>query len=269
MGFSDRILGRKSNNGGPRIETVSPSAAITGGEIRISGSGLRPQELQRPKVRFGDVEGSLVVSSDAFLIARVPEGATSGPVVVATDGHVSNSETVHVAVPIIEALHPVTNPALDAEGNIYATYSGQRGQKVPVAIYRIDVNYNIKPFVPDLMNPTGLAFDSEGYLYLTDRKAFISSCGLNVSTTERRAIKQFSVGYTIQRATARQRQIFMRHAAVQPVQQMKEHLFEAVLQRERQVHVPLRDLRVRFAWLAESLLHALGEMARKAHRAVR
>ncbi len=169
MGFSDRILGRKSVNGGPHIDAVSPSAAITGGEIRISGSGLRPLELQRPKVRFGDVEGSLVVSSDAFLIARVPEGATSGPVVVATDGHVSNSQTVRVAVPIVETLHPVTNPALDAEGNIYATFSGSRGQKVPVAVFKIDTNYEVKPFVVELMNATSIAFDRQSQMYVSSR----------------------------------------------------------------------------------------------------
>ena len=129
MSFSDRILGKKSVNGGPRIEAVAPALALAGGEIRITGSGLRPQELRRPKVQFGDVEGSVVVSSNAFLVARVPEGATSGPVVVATDGHVSNPQTVKVAELIAENLHPVTNPALDAEGNIYATFSGSRGQK--------------------------------------------------------------------------------------------------------------------------------------------
>src|SRR5438067_5172831 len=147
MGFSDRILGKKNVNGGPRIEMVAPSSALAGGDLRITGSGLRPQDLHRPKVKFGEFEGSIVVSSDAFLVARVPEGATSGPVVVATDGHVSNPHTVKVAVPIAESLHPVTSPALDAEGNIYVTFSGPRGQKVPVAIFKIDTNYTIKPFV--------------------------------------------------------------------------------------------------------------------------
>jgi sugar lactone lactonase YvrE len=169
MAFSDRILGRKSSNGGPRIEAVAPSLALAGGEIRLTGSGLRPQELRRPKVQFGEVEGSLVVSSDAFLIARVPEGATSGPVVVATDGHVSNPQTVTVAVPIAENLHPVTNPALDAEGNIYVTFSGSRGQKVPIAVFKIDTNYSVKPFVADLMNATSIAFDRQGQMYVSSR----------------------------------------------------------------------------------------------------
>src|ERR1700758_4560477 len=169
MGFSDRILGKKSSNGTPHIESVAPSAALAGGELRIVGSGLRPPQLSRPKVKFGDYEGAIVVSSDGFLVTRVPEGATSGPVVVATDGHVSNPQTVKIAVPIAENLHPVTNPALDAEGNIYVTFSGSRGQKVPVSIFKIDTNYNVKPFLAEMMNATAIAFDREGQMYVSSR----------------------------------------------------------------------------------------------------
>lgn len=169
MGFSDRILGKKNVNGGPRIEGVVPALALAGGEIRITGSGLRPQELRRPKVQFGEVQASVVVSSEAFLVARVPEGATSGPVVVATDGHVSNGLQVKVASLIAENLHPVANPAVDGEGNIYATFSGSRGQKVPVAIFKIDTDYTVKPFVVEMMNATSLAFDREGQMYVSSR----------------------------------------------------------------------------------------------------
>ena len=169
MAFSDRILGKKNVNGGPRIEAVAPALALTGGEIRLTGSGLRPQELRRPKVQFGEVEGSVVVSSDAFLVARVPEGATSGPVVVATDGHVSNPQKITVAEPIAENFHPVTNPALDGDGNIYVTFSGSRGQAVPVAIFKIDTNYAVKPFVVEMMNATAIAFDRQGQMYVSSR----------------------------------------------------------------------------------------------------
>ena len=55
------------------------------------------------------------------------------------------------------------------QGNIYATFSGSRGQKVPIAIYRIDANYNVKPFVHEMMNATGLAFDRAGSLYVSSR----------------------------------------------------------------------------------------------------
>src|SRR5215472_16396958 len=152
MGISDRLLGKKNVNGKPHITNVQPSAALPGGEIRINGSSLRPHELKRPRVQFGEREGAVIISSDDFVIARVPDGATSGPVVVATNGHVSNAHSVKEAVPLAENLHPVTNPALDAEGNLYVTFSGSRGQKVPVAIFKIDTNYTVKPFVPEMMN---------------------------------------------------------------------------------------------------------------------
>src|SRR3954451_11435987 len=148
MGISDRLLGKKNVNGNPYIEGVHPSAALPGGEIRITGSSLRPLDLKRPRVRFGDVEGAVVISSDDFLVARVPQGASSGPIVVSTES-VSNPHPITVAVPIADNLHPVTSPGIDSEGNIYATFSGARGQKVPVAIYKIDTNYNVKPFLSE------------------------------------------------------------------------------------------------------------------------
>ncbi|MBV9572947.1 MAG: gluconolaconase, partial [Acidobacteriales bacterium] len=130
---------------------------------------LRPQDLRRPKVQFGEVEGSIVISSDDFLIARVPQGASSGPIVVSTNGHSSNPHQLRVAVPISENLHPVTNPAVDAEGNVYVTFSGSRGQKVPVSVYKIDTNYNVKPFLTDVMNATAIAFDRVAQMYLSSR----------------------------------------------------------------------------------------------------
>lgn len=169
MSISDRLSGKKNTNGNPHIEGVSPQSALPGGEVRIIGSSLRPQELKRPIVRFGDAEGSVVISSDEFLVARVPPEASSGPIVVATNGHSSNPVQVNVAGQIAENLHPVTNPAVDSEGNIYVTFSGSRGQKVPIAIYKIDSNYNIKPFLAEMMNPTSIAFDRDGQMYVSSR----------------------------------------------------------------------------------------------------
>ncbi|HXX27321.1 MAG TPA: IPT/TIG domain-containing protein [Terriglobales bacterium] len=169
MGISNRLLGKKNVNGKPHILAVQPGAALPGGEVRITGTDLRPSELRRPRVRFGEVEGSVVISSDQFLVARVPQGASSGPVVVSTNGHSSNPLQIKVAVPIAENLHPVTNPALDAEGNIYVTFSGSRGQKVPVSIFKIDTNYKLTPFLSDLMNATSIAFDRAGQLYVSSR----------------------------------------------------------------------------------------------------
>jgi sugar lactone lactonase YvrE len=169
MGISDRLLGKKSVNGKPHIESVHPAAALPGGEVRITGSSLRPSELRRPRVQFGEVDGSVVISADEFLVARVPYGAASGSVVVSTNGHSSNPHQIKVAVPIADSLHPVTNPALDAEGNLYVTFSGSRGQKVPVSIYKIDTDYHAKPFLAEIMNATSIAFDRAGHMYVSSR----------------------------------------------------------------------------------------------------
>jgi hypothetical protein len=169
MSISDRVLGKKNVNGAPHIVSVEPGAALPGGEVRIIGSSLRPREPRRPAVRFGEAPGAVVVSTDNFVVARVPEDASSGPVTLEANGATSNSYDIRVAVPIADSLHPVANPAIDREGNIYATFSGARGQKVPVAIFKIDTNYQMTPFVTEMMNPTGMAFDRAGYLYVSSR----------------------------------------------------------------------------------------------------
>jgi len=169
MGSANRAVGKKNVNGQPHIQALEPTAALPGGEVRIIGSGLNPIDLRRPQVRFGESDGSVIVSTSEFVIARVPEAATSGPVTVSTQAGSSNPEQLRVAVNIAENLHPVTNPALDAEGNIYVTFSGSRGQKVPVSIYKIDTNYAVKPFLTEMMNATSIAFDREGQMYVSSR----------------------------------------------------------------------------------------------------
>jgi len=169
MSISDRLLGKKNVNGKPHIEAVAPTFALPGGEVRIIGKSLRPPELRRPSVHFGEIEGTVLISSDDFVVVRVPEGAASGPVVVGTNGHVSNAHSIKVAALVADNLHPVANPALDREGNLYVTFSGSRGQKVPVSIFKIDTNYNVKPFLSEMMNATAIAFDREGQMYVSSR----------------------------------------------------------------------------------------------------
>jgi sugar lactone lactonase YvrE len=153
----------------PQIETVSPRAAIAGGEIDFRGRGFSVNGRTRPVVWFGGQPAGLLVSSPSRLVVRVPEGVTSGEVTVDAGGAVSAPVAVAVGVSIAEGLHPVANPAVDAEGNIYATVSGTRGQKVPVSVYRIDRQYVSRPFLENLVNATGLAFDADGLLYVSSR----------------------------------------------------------------------------------------------------
>ena len=156
-------------NGTPRIESVKPSAALPGGEIAIKGSGFGVHNHARPQVQFGPADGTLVMAAENSLIARVPEGAAGGAVRVRMGSIESAPFPIALGVQIADNLHPVANPAVDPEGNVYVTFSGQRGQKVPVSLYRITPNQNVKPFITELMNPTGLAIDRNGNLFVSCR----------------------------------------------------------------------------------------------------
>src|SRR3954451_22060892 len=151
----------------PTITSLEPLAAITGGELHIRGRHLTSDG--QSSVRLGNQKAHLVVAGDSYIIARVPESAIVGDLVVGAGQLESELRQTHLGIQIADSLHPVANPAIDREGNIYSTFSGSRGQKSPVSIYKIDENYNSRPFVTDLMNPTGLAFDKEGLLYVSSR----------------------------------------------------------------------------------------------------
>jgi sugar lactone lactonase YvrE len=158
--------------------------------LQIRGKGFAKSE--RPRVTIGEVGAPVIIGSDSFVIARVPEGATAGELVIESGGGSSDSWACDVGVLIAESLHPVTSPAIDSFGNIYTTFSGSRGQKVPVAVYRFDSqgmlyissrydgfvyqvtpNGNVSVFVEGMGVATGLAFDGIGNLYVGDRSGTV------------------------------------------------------------------------------------------------
>ena len=153
-----------SSNGVAEILEITPSAAIPGGEIKIRGRNLSPQG-ERAQVRIGEMDAAIVAGSPSFVIAKVPEGASVGELVVGE----SRPFACDIGIMVADSLHPVANPAVDRDGNIFATFSGTRGQKAPVAVYKTDINYQTKPFLTEIVNATGLAFDRDGTLYISSR----------------------------------------------------------------------------------------------------
>jgi sugar lactone lactonase YvrE len=158
---------RKDSNGRPQISQVQPDAAITGGELYIRGQRLAA--ANRPHVTIGDVAAPIVIGSSSLVIVKVPEGASAGELVIGNGTQVSETWNCDIGIQIAENLHPVTSPAVDSIGNIYTTFSGSRGQKVPVAVYRIDLNFNVAPFINDMMNATAIAIGRDGLIYISSR----------------------------------------------------------------------------------------------------
>jgi len=158
-----------SSAAAPHLERVIPSAAMPGGEVEVQGSNLDPVGPSIPRATVGDISAPVTLSRPHRAAVRIPDGSISGDIIFHRSGAVSNPLNVRIAVPMAENLHPVANPAVDADGNVYATLSGSRGQAMPVSIFRIQRDFQMTPFVRELLNPTGLAFSPDGYLYVSSR----------------------------------------------------------------------------------------------------
>jgi sugar lactone lactonase YvrE len=159
----------KSEVSAPHLDRVTPIAAMPGGNIDVHGSHLEPLGHHIPRATIGDIPAPVILSRPTRATIHVPEGAISGDLVLHRNASGSNPLNLRIAVPMAENLHPVANPAVDADGNVYATVSGTRGQAVPVSIFQIQRDFQVRPFVRDLLNATGLAFGPDGYLYVSSR----------------------------------------------------------------------------------------------------
>jgi len=142
---------------------------MPGGEIELHGVNLGPHHDALPNVTVGDTSAAISLARSTRTLIRIPEGSISGDLVLHRNGAVSNSLHARIAVPMAENLHPVANPAVDTEGRVFATFSGSRGQEVPVSIFTIARDFQMRPFARDLLNPTGLAFGQDGFLYVSSR----------------------------------------------------------------------------------------------------
>lgn len=151
-----------------RIDGIQPEAALPGGEFTIRGHRLMESQ-QRPEVLFGEAKGSVVIGSESMVIARVPESASTPELILKHAGGETSPYPCAIGIQIADSLHPVANPAVDAEGNVFTTFSGSRGQKTSVSVFQIDTNYQSSAFNSDIMNATGLAFDRNGLLHVSSR----------------------------------------------------------------------------------------------------
>src|SRR5712664_2392701 len=120
----------------PRLTAIHPPRAIEGGRTTVRVAGAP--------------------SADAA------PGAPASP----GDG---NSAFIHIAAPFATGLHQVDNPVFDRDGNLYVTYSGTRGQQVPVSIFRVRPNGTRETFSSGIVNPTSMAIDPAGRLYVSSR----------------------------------------------------------------------------------------------------
>jgi sugar lactone lactonase YvrE len=154
-----------------RVLRVHPLAGVEGGRITILGEGLCEPGAELPSPRFEAVESRPLIASSTRIVAPIPEGAASGFIRVVWPDTVTQGPFFEVAVKLADELHPVSSPVVDRQGRIITTFSGSRGQAAPngVSVFRISPEGGAEPYVSDLVNPTGLALDPDGTLFLSCR----------------------------------------------------------------------------------------------------
>jgi len=155
----------------PRIHRVRPLAGVEGGRVTILGERLCSPESGMPVPRFEGIDSRPVLASPTRIVTPIPEGATSGFLRVAWPDATADGPFFDVAVKLADELHPVANPVVDRDGRIITTFSGTRGQAAPggTSVFRISPEGSAEPYLGDLVNPTGLALDPEGVLYISCR----------------------------------------------------------------------------------------------------
>ncbi len=152
-----------------RVTAIHPRWAIEGGRVTIDGSGFAVEEPTLPGVRFRARQARIVYASSRRVVALVPPGLEGGPTPVRIDGLPGETAFVDVGAPLATGLHQVDNPVFDAAGNLYVTFSGQRGQQSPVSIFRVRPDGTREPFASGIVNATSMAFGPDGRLYVSSR----------------------------------------------------------------------------------------------------
>ena len=124
---------------------------------------------------FAHQRAHLVAANRQRALVVAPEMKRGGEVPVTIGGQGQNQMSGEEARFLIgrklaEDMHPVTNPAFDPdESSLYVTRSGGRGDRLPVTLFRIDVKGELTEVSGDITNPTAIAFDRSGQMFVTSR----------------------------------------------------------------------------------------------------
>ena len=155
-----------------KITSVNPPLAIPGSEVLVECEGLELENFDEFRCLFDDKEAWLVAASNKRILAIVPEDFDSTDVHVRLENAGDTSEPFQITVgkKLADDMHIVANPAVDPnDDSIILTRSGTRGQHLPVTLFRLGKDGFLDEMPADVMNPTGVAFDPAGNLFVTNR----------------------------------------------------------------------------------------------------
>ncbi|MEO8434539.1 MAG: gluconolaconase [Pyrinomonadaceae bacterium] len=158
-----------------QIQRISPAAGIPGGEVMVEYRRRDSISLAERGLWFGNQRAHLVAVNQERALVVAPELKNGGEVFVTIGGRDQNEKNgeearFQIGRKLADDMHPVTNPAFDPDdGSLYVTRSGGRGDRLPVTLFRIDVNGEVSEVSGDIANPTAIAFDRSGQMFVTSR----------------------------------------------------------------------------------------------------
>src|SRR5438552_2587783 len=157
------------------IERVDPANGISGGEVSIEFARLSPNDAQTLSVKFEGSPAHVTAATHKRALVLVPNRDGGGDCEVSLSlgeepKAVGQPRSFVAGKKLAGGIHPVTNPAFDpSDGSLFVTRSGSRGEHIPVSLFRIGPDENVTEVSGDIANPTSIAFDKSGRMFVTSR----------------------------------------------------------------------------------------------------
>lgn len=156
-----------------QIERIDPAAGIPGGEVAVECTRHSENGAATLSVWFQDQQAHVVAATPDRALVLVPDLVSAAEIEVSAG---NNEQATRIpaqfvlAEKLAEGIHPVTSPAFDpADGSLFVTRSGARGENVPVSLFHINSAGELEEFSSDITNPTSIAFDRTGRMFVTSR----------------------------------------------------------------------------------------------------
>lgn len=153
----------------PVLTSLEPIRVVEGGRLWLRGDGFPEPESTADLVTIGGVSARMSFAAPDRLAVVVPPGLEGGETPVKVTWVPGTTLYARVGSLVATGLHQVDNPAFGADGNLYVTYSGSRGQEATVSIFRVTAAGAREAFVHGLVNPTSMTLGPDGNLYVSSR----------------------------------------------------------------------------------------------------
>jgi len=155
-----------------KVTAVEPRYAIPGGEIIIECEGFVMVHGSPDGCYIEGMQCRITAASTTRILAIVPEdiAGTETTLQLVAGGVSSKDHKISVGRKLVGNMHIVANPAVDpSDDAVILTRSGSRGQHLPATLFRLDTDDYLDEMPEAILNPTGIAFDRDGQMFVTNR----------------------------------------------------------------------------------------------------